>query len=58
MIAETFEHSGLARPHFAGQQNEAFAALNAVYQTGERFLMLFTAVKKRGIGTEIKRAAR
>ena len=55
IVAQTFEHGGLAGSYFASENDEPFAALNSIDQVGDRFLVLFASIKEGRIGTQAKR---
>jgi len=51
-MANALEHGGLTGAHFAGQDDEALAALHAVNQIGQRLFVLCAAVQECGIGSK------
>ena len=58
IIAQAFEHGGLAGAHFARQDDESLARLDAVHQIRQRLFMLFAPVEERRIRAQTERALR
>ena len=55
IIAQALQHGGLAGAHFAGQGNEALAALYAVHQAGEGFFVLGTPEQEGRVRAHVER---
>ena len=53
VIAQAFQHRGLARAYLAGKHDETFTRLNPVDQIRQRLFMLFTAIKNVGSGLRL-----
>ena len=56
VVAQAFEHGGLAGSDFSGQDDETLSALHPVNrEAGKRFFVLYAPVEKRRVRAQVER---
>jgi hypothetical protein len=54
-VQQAIDERGFAGTHFPGKRDKAFARLNAIHQTRQRFLDLLRKEQKPGIRVDVER---